>query len=147
MKNLLLAATAAVLLATPTLAQTNTAPFADPLERTQGNQSHLGGDNQRAGGPAQSRREGFGAPYGDAEDVVVVPGTTLVDPVETGTIVVVPGGQSVPGATTGDPFSRTQGNNVGAGGDLVPSFQQGDNQQAGGPADELNSQTGIPGRR
>lgn len=113
MKNLFLAAAAIAVLASPALAQSSNAPFADPSPSV-------------------------------APGVVVVPGTRLVDPVETGTIVVAPVDPSVPGSVTGDPFSRTQGNNVGAGGDLVPSYQQGDNQQAGGPANELNSQTGAP---
>ena len=135
MKNILLAAAASLLLATPALAQANLAPYADSLERTQGNQSHLGGDNQRAGGPAQSRADGFGAPYG-ARVVSGAPGV-IVDPIATGSIVAVPADPSVPGSATADPFARTQGNNSHTGGPLVPSYQQGDNQQAGGPANEL----------
>ncbi len=136
MKKLILAASAAVLLAGPAFAQANVAPYADPLERTQGNQSHLGGDNQRAGGPLDSRLQGYGVP-GRTGVIVRQPGAVLVDPVETGSIVVAPADPSVPGSITSDPFTRTQGNNVQSGGDLVPSFQQGDNQQSGGPANEL----------
>jgi glucose/arabinose dehydrogenase len=135
-KNLILAASAAVLLASPVLAQSNVAPFADPHERTQGNQSHLGGDNQQSGGPRESRAQGFGAPYGSGV-VRGAPGVVIVDPVETGSIVVAPADPSVPGSSTASPFSRTQGNNAHTGGDLVPSFQQGSSQESGGPANEL----------
>ncbi|KAA2243961.1 hypothetical protein [Salinarimonas soli] len=142
MKKLIIAAGATVLLASPVLAQANLAPYADSLERTQGNQSHIGGDNQQAGGPSEARRDGYGVPYGYGASVggrVVrgAPGVVIVDPVETGSIVGVPADPSVPGSSTASPFSRTQGNNAHTGGDLVPSFQQGDNQQAGGPANEL----------
>jgi hypothetical protein len=135
-KKLILAASAAVLLSAPALAQTNVAPYAGPHERTQGNNSHLGGSNQQSGGPLESRMQGYGAP---AQGRVIVgrPGAVIVDPVETGSIVVAPADPSVPGSTTGDSFARTQGNNSHSGGDLVPSFQQGDNQQSGGPANEL----------
>ncbi len=136
MKKLILAAGAAVLLAGPALAQANLAPYADSLERTQGNQSHLGGDNQMSGGPLDSRLRGNGIP-GRTGVIVGQPGVVVVDPVETGSIVVAPADPSVPGSITSDPFTRTQGNNVHTGSDLVPSFQQGDNQQSGGPANEL----------
>jgi hypothetical protein len=65
----------------------------------------------------------------------------VVDPVETGSVSRAPIDQSVPGSSTASPHSRTQGNNAHTGGDLVPSFQQGSSQEAGGPANELN-----PGR-
>ena len=137
MKNILLAAAAVALFASPVLAQTNTAPFASSHERTQGNQSHLGGDNQQSGGPREAQAQGFGAPYGTGV-VRGAPGVVIIDPVETGSIVVAPVSPSVPGSSTASPFTRTQGNNAHTGGDLVPSYQQGDNQEAGGPANELN---------
>ena len=65
----------------------------------------------------------------------------IVDPVETGSVTRAPIDQSVPGSSSASPHTRTQGNNVHSGGEFVPSFQQGDNQEAGGPANELN-----PGR-
>lgn len=65
----------------------------------------------------------------------------VVDPIETGSVVRAPIDQSVPGSSTASPHTRTQGNNAHSGGDLVPSYQQGDNQESGGPANELN-----PGR-
>ena len=87
MKNILLAAAAVALFASPVLAQTNTAPFASSHERTQGNQSHLGGDNQQSGGPREAQAQGFGAPYGSGV-VRGAPSVVIVDPVETGSIVV-----------------------------------------------------------
>ncbi|HYF56949.1 MAG TPA: hypothetical protein VEA41_22050 [Salinarimonas sp.] len=135
MKKLILAAGTAVLLAGPAFAQANLAPYADSLERTQGNQSHLGGDNQQSGGPRESQRDGYGLqPRGV---IVGQPGVVIVDPVETGSIVRAPGDLSVPGSATADPFARTQGNNVHSGSDLTPSFQRGTSQQSGGPANEL----------
>ena len=68
-------------------------------------------------------------------------GGTVVAPSATGTVVA----PANPGATA-DPLTRTQGN-PDTRGSNSPSFQQGDNQQAGGPANELNSQTGGVPRR
>jgi hypothetical protein len=129
MKKLILAAAATVALAGSAYAQANTAPISDSNTRTQGNNPHVGGDNQQAGGPLQSQRT-TGAPA--AGGVVTAPSTT-------GTV-------TAPRGTATDPLTPTQGNNT-QGGSGSPSFQQGSNQQSGGPANELNSQTGIPGRR
>jgi hypothetical protein len=63
----------------------------------------------------------------------------VVDPVETGSTLRAPVDPSVPGSSTASPHTRTQGNNVHTGSDLVPSFQQGSSQESGGPANELNS--------
>ncbi len=131
MKMLILAAAATVALAGPAFSQANTGASSDSLTRTQGNNPHLGGDNQQSGGPAQSRATISGGTVG---------GTMMTAPSTTGTVVA-------PGGSTADPLTRTQGNPDTRGGALTPSFQQGDNQQSGGPANELNSQTGIPGRR
>lgn len=135
MKKLILAAAATVALAGPAFAQANTGAASDSLTRTQGNNPHLGGDNQQSGGPAQSRATTGGAVVGAPTGGVV---TTA--PATTGTIR-----SDVPGSA--DPLTRTQGNPDSRGGANTPSFQQGDNQQSGGPANELNTQTGIPGRR
>jgi hypothetical protein len=131
MKKLILVAAATVALAGPAFAQSTTAGSSDSLTRTQGNNPHVGGDNQQSGGPRQSQATTGGA----------VTGGTVTVPSTTGT-VVAPGAGTV--GTTPDPLTRTQGNETRSG---VPAFQQGDNQQAGGPANELNTQTGIPGRR
>ncbi|KAA2236667.1 hypothetical protein [Salinarimonas soli] len=131
MKKLMIAAAAAALLAGPALAQTTTAPASNPNTQTQGNNPHLGGDNQDAGGPA-GRASGTRAPMSSG---------TMVAPSTTGTV------RSADPAATADPLTRTQGNPDSRGGPLTPSFQQGDNQQAGGPANELNTQTGGAPRR
>lgn len=60
-------------------------------------------------------------------------------PVTTGSIFVTPADLSVPGSATASPHARTQGNNAHTGSELVPFFQQGSNQEAGGPANELNA--------
>ncbi len=136
MKKLILAAAATALLAGPALAQSTTAPISDSNTRTQGNNPHLGGDNQQSGGPAHSRATTGGAMSGGTM------GGTVVAPSTTGTVVA----PASPG-TSADPLTRTQGNPDTRGGSNTPSFQQGDNQQSGGPAHELNTQTGLPGRR
>ncbi len=125
MKSIILAAAATALLAGPALAQTSEAPH----NRAQGTGVHSGGTNQQSGGPRDNM-----APGG------ATGGGMMSGPATTGTVA-----PASPGAAA-DPLTRTQGNET-RGGSGTPSFQQGDNQQAGGPANELNTQTGLPNRR
>jgi hypothetical protein len=76
-----------------------------------------------------------------ASPVIAQNRVIVTDPVTTGSVRGAPFDGSVQGSSTSSPHSRTQGNNSHGGGNLVPSYQQGSNQEAGGPANELN-----PGR-
>jgi hypothetical protein len=136
MKKLMLGLAAAALVAGPALAQTSQVP------------NYQQGSNHKAGGPANELNPNRGMPAtpGDSSAVPTYqrgsnntaggPANELNPnrgmPATTGTV----GGAAGNNPQTRQPARQnTQGN--------VPAYQQGTGQDAGGPANELNSPTGV----
>lgn len=122
MKHLMLITAAAALLGTSAYAQDSRPTPRDGMQAP----SYTQGSGQRSGGPAAELNSPTGAPAS---------GVTVTGPATTGSTR----GEVDIGNTRQAPATQ--------GGSQVPSFQTGSGQQSGGPAKELNTQTGIPGRQ
>ena len=137
MKKFVIVAAATVLLGAPAFAQGNTrqAPQSPGASNAPVYQQ---GSGQQSGGPARELNSPTGA--GTVAPGTMTPGMTT-------------GGTMAPGMTTGstrgeaaDTSNARQAPALPPNAQ-VPAVQQGSGQQSGGPARELNSQTGIPGRQ